>query len=129
MKFFIDAMYYQFFIYNRDKFRIENPHERTIMLICGILFLPIVVIVYLLIKDNFDYKLPFVIFILIYIIMYRFLYEYYIKKGNGMKIVKQKPLLLNNQRFSVIISWMIYPLLVASLYFILKYRWLFDFLS
>ena len=26
------------------------------------------------------------------------------KKGNGMKIVKQKPLLLNNQRFSVIIS-------------------------
>ena len=72
MKFFIDAMYYQFFIYNRDKFRIENPHERTIMLICGILFLPIVVIVYLLIKDNFDYKLPFVIFILIYIIMYRF---------------------------------------------------------
>ena len=47
-----------FFIYNRDKFRIENPHERTIMLICGILFLPIVVIVYLLIKDNFDYKLP-----------------------------------------------------------------------
>jgi len=80
MKFFIDAMYYQFFIYNRDKFRIENPHERTIMLICGILFLPIVVIVYLLIKDNFDYKLPFVIFILIYIIMYRFLYGYYIKK-------------------------------------------------
>lgn len=129
MKFFIDAMYYQFFIYNRDKFRIENPHERTIMLICGILFLPIVVIVYLLIKDNFDYKLTFVIFILIYIIMYRFLYGYYIKKGNGMKIVKQKPLLLNNQRFSVIISWMIYPLLVASLYFILKYRWLFDFLS
>lgn len=129
MKFFIDAMYYQFFIYNRDKFRIENPHERTIMLICGILFLPIVVIVYLLIKDNFDYKLPFVTFILIYIIMYRFLYGYYIKKGNGMKIVKQKPLLLNNQRFSVIISWMIYPLLVASLYFILKYRWLFDFLS
>ena len=61
--------------------------------------------------------------------MYRFLYGYYIKKGNGMKIVKQKPLLLNNQRFSVIISWMIYPLLVASLYFILKYRWSFDFLS
>ena len=37
MKFFIDAMYYQFFIYNRDKFRIENPHERTIMLILSLI--------------------------------------------------------------------------------------------
>ena len=29
MKHFLDAMYYQFFIYNRDKFKLENPHERT----------------------------------------------------------------------------------------------------
>ena len=128
MKFFIDAMYYQNYIYNRAKIRKKNPRERTIMLICGRLFLPIIVIVYLLIKDNFDYKLPFVIFILIYILMYRFLYRYYIKRGNGMKIAKQKPLLLNNQRFSFFISWMIYPLLVAFLYLILKHRWLFDFL-
>ena len=40
IKFFFDAMYYQFFIFNRDKFRLENPHERTVMLFCGLLFLP-----------------------------------------------------------------------------------------
>lgn len=39
IKFFFDAMYYQFFIFNRDKFRLENPHERTVMLFCGLLFL------------------------------------------------------------------------------------------
>lgn len=39
IKFFFDAMYYQFFIYNRDKFKLEDPHERTILLFCGILFL------------------------------------------------------------------------------------------
>ena len=35
IKFFFDAMYYQFFIFNRDKFRLENPHERAVMLFCG----------------------------------------------------------------------------------------------
>ena len=29
IKFFFDAMYYQFFIYNRDKFKLEDPHEPT----------------------------------------------------------------------------------------------------
>ena len=42
IKFFFDAMYYQFFIYNRDKFKLEDPHERTVLLFCGILFLPII---------------------------------------------------------------------------------------
>ena len=63
IKFFLDAMYYQIFIYNRDRFRMENPHDRTIMLICGILFLPIISIGFLFIKENFDYKPSFVIFI------------------------------------------------------------------
>jgi len=26
-KFILDAMYYQIFIFNRDKFILENPHE------------------------------------------------------------------------------------------------------
>ena len=30
IKFILDAMYYQIFIFNRDKFILENPHERTI---------------------------------------------------------------------------------------------------
>jgi len=38
IKFILDAMYYQIFIFNRDKFILENPHERTIQIICGILF-------------------------------------------------------------------------------------------
>ena len=70
IKFFFDAMYYQFFIFNRDKFRLENPHERTVMLFCGLLFLPAIVLIYPLVKDNFDYDLPFIFFILIYCIMY-----------------------------------------------------------
>lgn len=127
MKFFIDAMYYQLFIYNRDKFRLENPHERTIMLICGILFLPIIIIVYLFVKENFDYKLSFIIFIFLYILMYRLLYRYYIKKKKGIEIIKQKPLLCNSQRFSSFISWMIYPLLVIFLYFILTHKDLLKF--
>ena len=53
IKFFFDAMYYQFFIYNRDKFKLEDPHERTILLFCGILFLPIIALIYPLIKENF----------------------------------------------------------------------------
>lgn len=55
IKFFFDAMYYQFFIYNRDKFKLEDPHERTILLFCGILFLPIIALIYPLIKENFSY--------------------------------------------------------------------------
>ena len=120
-------MYYQLFIYNRDKFRLENPHERTIMLICGILFLPIIIIVYLFVKENFDYKLSFIIFIFLYILMYRLLYRYYIKKKKGIEIIKQKPLLCNSQRFSSFISWMIYPLLVIFLYFILTHKDLLKF--
>ena len=55
IKFFFDAMYYQFFIYNRDKFKLEDPHERTILLFCGILFLPIIALIYPLIKENFSF--------------------------------------------------------------------------
>lgn len=125
IKFFLDAMYYQIFIYNRDRFRMENPHDRTIMLICGILFLPIVIIGFLLIKENFDYEPSFVIFIFLYIVMYRLLHKYYIKKRKGVEIIKRKPLLFNNQRFSFFISWMIYPFLVVLLYFIITHRhWL-----
>ena len=32
IKFILDAMYYQIFIFNRDKFILENPHERTIQI-------------------------------------------------------------------------------------------------
>lgn len=67
IKFILDAMYYQIFIFNRDKFILENPHERTIQIICGILFLPVIVLVYLLIEENFNYKTPFVFFIIIYV--------------------------------------------------------------
>ena len=80
IKFFFDAMYYQFFIFNRDKFRLENPHERTVMLFCGLLFIPAIVLIYPLIKDNFDYDLPFIFFILIYCIMYHFMSKK--EKGN-----------------------------------------------
>ena len=62
IKFILDAMYYQIFIFNRDKFILENPHERTIQIICGILFLPVIVLTYLLIKENFNYKTPFCVF-------------------------------------------------------------------
>lgn len=54
IKFILDAMYYQIFIFNRDKFILENPHERTIQIICGILFLPVIVLVYLLIEEEFQ---------------------------------------------------------------------------
>ena len=91
IKFFFDAMYYQFFIFNRDKFRLENPHERTVMLFCGLLFLPAIVFIYPLVKDNFDYDLPFIFFILIYYIMYRFMSRYYIKKKKGIEIMRKKP--------------------------------------
>lgn len=57
IKFFFDAMYYQFFIYNRDKFKLEDPHERTILLFCGILFLPIIALIYPLIKENFNQRI------------------------------------------------------------------------
>ena len=69
IKFILDAMYYQIFIFNRDKFILENPHERTIQIICGILFLPVIVLTYLLIEENFNYKTPFVFFIIIYILL------------------------------------------------------------
>ncbi len=77
-KFILDAMYYQIFIFNRDKFILENPHERTIQIICGILFLPVIVLTYLLIKENFNYKTLFV-FIIIYVLLYKTFCSYYIK--------------------------------------------------
>ena len=125
IKFFLDAMYYQIFIFNRDKFMLEDPHERTINLICGILFLPIIALVYLLIEENFDYKTPFVVFIIIYILLYKILCSYYIKRKKGMEIIRSKPLLLNSPKFSSLMSWMIYPILVVLLYFIIRHHhWL-----
>ena len=123
IKFFFDAMYYQFFIYNRDKFKLEDPHERTILLFCGILFLPIIALIYPLIKENFNYDLPFIFFFPIFYILYYFLNRYYVRKG--IEIIREKPLLFKSQRLSFIISWMVYPFLAVLLYFMITHRhWL-----
>lgn len=123
IKFFFDAMYYQFFIYNRDKFKLEDPHERTILLFCGILFLPIIALIYPLIKENFKYDLPFIFFVPIFYILYYFLNSYYVRKG--IEIIREKPLLFKSQRLSFIISWMVYPFLAVLLYFMITHRhWL-----
>ena len=92
---------------------------------CGLLFLPAIVLIYPLVKDNFDYDLPFIFFILIYCIMYHFMSRHYIKKKRGIEIMREKPLLFGSQRFSCIMSWVIYPLWVILLYFIITHRhWL-----
>ena len=123
IKFFFDAMYYQFFIYNRDKFKLEDPHERTILLFCGILFLPIIALIYPLIKENFNYDLPFIFFVPIFYILYYFLNRYYVRKG--IELIREKPLLFKSQRLSFIISWMVYPFLAVLLYFMITHRhWL-----
>ena len=123
IKFFFDAMYYQFFIYNRDKFKLEDPHERTILLFCGILFLPIIALIYPLKKENFNYDLPFIFFVPIFYILYYFLNRYYVRKG--IEIIREKPLLFKSQRLSFIISWMVYPFLAVLLYFMITHRhWL-----
>ncbi len=125
IKFILDAMYYQIFIFNRDKFILENPHERTIQIICGILFLPVIVLTYLLIKENFNYKTTYVFFIIIYVLLYKTFCSYYIKRKKGMEIIRSKPLIFNSQKISSFISWMIYPILVVLLYFIITHRhWL-----
>ena len=123
IKFFFDAMYYQFFIYNRDKFKLEDPHERTVLLFCGILFLPIIALIYPLIKENFNYDLPFIFFVPIFCILYYLLNRYYVRKG--IEIIREKPLLFKSQRLSSIISWMVYPFLAVLLYFMITHRhWL-----
>ena len=122
IKFFFDAMYYQFFIYNRDKFKLEDPHERTVLLFCGILFLPIIALIYPLIKENFNYDLPFIFFVPIFCILYYLLNRYYVRKGKGIEIIREKPLLFKNQRLSSIISWMVYPFLAVLLYFLITHR-------
>lgn len=125
IKFFFDAIYYQFFIYNRDKFKLEDPHGRTILLFCGILFLPIIALIYPLIKENFNYDLPFIFFVPIFCILYYLLNRYYVRKGKGIEIIREKPLLFKNQRLSSIISWMVYPFLAVLLYFMIIHRhWL-----
>ena len=125
IKFFFDAMYYQFFIYNRDKFKLEDPHERTVLLFCGILFLPIIALIYPLIKENFNYDLPFIFFVPIFCILYYLLKRYYVRKGKGIEIIREKPLLFKSQRLSSIISWMVYPFLAVLLYFMITHRhWL-----
>ena len=125
IKFFFDAMYYQFFIYNRDKFKLEDPHERTVLLFCGILFLPIIALIYPLIKENFNYDLPFIFFVPIFCILYYLLNKYYVRKGKGIEIIREKPLLFKSQRLSSIISWMVYPFLAVLLYFMITHRhWL-----
>ena len=118
----------EFFIFNRDKFRLENPHERTVMLFCGLLFLPAIVFIYPLVKENFDYDLPFIFFILINYIMYRFMSRYYIKKKKGIEIMREKPLLFGSQRFSCIMSWVIYPLWGILLYYMIKYKYWLNFI-
>ena len=122
IKFFFDAMYYQFFIYNRDKFKLEDPHERTVLLFCGILFLPIIALIYPLIKENFNYDLPFIFFVPIFCILYYLLNRYYVRKGKGIEIIREKPLLFKSQRLSSIISWMVYPFLAVLLYFMITQK-------
>ena len=125
IKFFFDAMYYQFFIYNRDKFKSEDPHERTILLFCGILFLPAIALIYPFIKENFNYDLPFIFFVPVFYIFYYLLHRYYVKRGKDIEIIREKPLLFKSQRFSCFMSWMIYPILGLLLYFIIAHRhWL-----
>lgn len=98
---------------------------QTIQIICGILFLPVIVLTYLLIKENFNYKTPFVFFIIIYVLLYKTFCSYYIKRKKGMEIIRSKPLIFNSQKISSFISWMIYPILVVLLYFIITHRhWL-----
>ena len=65
----------------------EDPHERTVMLFCGLL--------------------PFIFFIPIYFIMYHFMSRYYIKKERGIEMMREKPLPFGSQRFSCIMSWVI----------------------
>ena len=78
-----------------------------------------------LIKENFNYKTPFVFFIIIYVLLYKTFCSYYIKRKKGMEIIRSKPLIFNSQKISSFISWMIYPILVVLLYFIITHRhWL-----
>lgn len=44
------------------------------------------------------------------------------KKEKGMEIIRSKPLIFNSQKISSFISWMIYPILVVLLYFIITHR-------
>ncbi|RGZ25142.1 hypothetical protein DW998_07430 [Parabacteroides distasonis] len=47
------------------------------------------------------------------------------KRKKGMEIIRSKPLIFNSQKISSFISWMIYPILVVLLYFIITHRhWL-----
>ena len=111
--------------WNRDKFKLEDPHERTVLLFCGILFLPIIALIYPLIKENFNYDLPFIFFVPIFCILYYLLNRYYVRKGKGIEIIREKPLLFKSQRLSSIISWMVYPFLAVLLYFMITHRhWL-----
>ncbi|WP_443683825.1 hypothetical protein, partial [Phocaeicola plebeius] len=89
----------------------------------GILFLPIIALIYPLIKENFNYDLPFIFFVPIFYILYYFLNRYYVRKG--IEIIREKPLLFKSQRLSFIISWMVYPFLAVLLYFMITHRhWL-----
>lgn len=77
-------------------------------------------------ETGFDnYKTPFVFFIITYVLLYKTFCSYYIKRKKGMEIIRSKPLIFNSQKVSSFISWMIYPILVVLLYFIIIHRhWL-----
>ncbi|RGR25906.1 hypothetical protein DWY58_17030, partial [Bacteroides stercoris] len=70
-------------------------------------------------------RYTFVFFIIIYVLLYKTFCSYYIKREKGMEIIRSKPLIFNSQKASSFISWMIYPILVVLLYFIIIHRhWL-----
>ena len=60
--------------------------------------------------------------------MYRFMSRYYIKKKKGIEIMREKPLLFGSQRFSCIMSWVIYPLWGILLYYMIKYKYWLNFI-
>ena len=70
-------------------------------------------------------NLPFIFFVPIFCILYYLLNRYYVRKGKGIEIIREKPLLFKSQRLSSIISWMVYPFLAVLLYFMITHRhWL-----
>lgn len=61
-------------------------------------------------------------YFIFYIIFFN---RYYVRKGKGIEIIREKPLLFKSQRLSFIISWMVYPFLAVLLYFMITHRhWL-----
>ena len=122
----IDVLYYQFYIFYKTVLKIKDPDIATMLAISEIVIVPILLILFFVLAINYQYVMPFYLFLGLDAILIMPFYYYFIKKRKGELIIQKMPLLLGSRFISLCFSWLIHLLFFLLLLGLFKYSYLLD---